>query len=394
MNTLGKNKYYHDFVFKKFFSEAQTVIVVAHVIETSEEFLMSLNKNIGISLLIPKISSMQQDSYNKLKSSIPIQMINKEDINAHNIQLLDYFEQIVGNNSFVICDIGGYFSGVLLELGERFNGTLLGIVEDTENGVNKYKKALEDINAKKQKISYPIISVAQSPLKECEDYLVGKEICLKSEIFLSRNEIPIFGKKVLVLGFGKIGRSAAITFRERGTYVTVIDTNPIRQALAVSYGFRTGQLEAELNNCDIILGATGNHCIGNREISKIKNRKVYIFSVTSPDDEFDSYNRLMQSGRIDADNNLVITNELNGEIVFVHNGSAINFKESRSILSNNIKLVQSELCVSLCKIQEFEKGKISEISKETRERLAAYWLYEQNYREEIQHAGFMFDGKK
>ncbi|CAM4901943.1 unnamed protein product [Rotaria socialis] len=116
-------------------------------------------------------------------------------------------------------DIGGYFAPYLAELGNKDSyprlWKLLGIVEDTENGHQKYHDAKQSLP---RNVTHPrIYSVARSQMKMTEDYNVGKSLVraadtiLRQTLDLRLEDHPVVG----VIGFGKIGNSIAIHMRQQ-----------------------------------------------------------------------------------------------------------------------------------------------------------------------------------
>ena len=71
---------------------------------------------------------------NVLCDYVLIFKISKKEIIKKPVNLLKLVNKNVGNNSFAVMDMGGYFSYPYGQLFDFFNGKLVGIVEDTENG--------------------------------------------------------------------------------------------------------------------------------------------------------------------------------------------------------------------------------------------------------------------
>lgn len=130
----------------------------------------------------------------------------------------------------MLLDVGGYFAATLIDVCARFSGEIVGVVEGTENGFRRYLDL--------EKPPCPIFSVARSPLKRPEDYLVGQSIVFSTEALMrSRGDI-LHGREACVIGFGKLGSSIARTLHTKNVRVTVYDDDPIRMAQVMSQGFR------------------------------------------------------------------------------------------------------------------------------------------------------------
>lgn len=119
-----------------------------------------------------------------------------------------------GHHQLLFLDIGGYFAPPIDSLSSLLGDRLFGIVEDTENGHQKYDKYVETIKQRGRSIPCPIFSVARSPLKEPEDYLVGQSILFSIERVLRAHNSLLTNKIVLVIGYGKIGKSISSRLRK------------------------------------------------------------------------------------------------------------------------------------------------------------------------------------
>lgn len=112
-----------------------------------------------------------------------------------------------------------------------FSGRILGVVEDTENGLRRYLSL--------PKTPCPVYSVARSPLKDPEDFLVGQSVVFSAEALIRERGGILNGRPACVIGFGKVGSSIARMLHAKNVPVTVCDTDPVRMAQALAQGFRT-----------------------------------------------------------------------------------------------------------------------------------------------------------
>ena len=78
-----------------------------------------------------------------------------------------------GKIKTILLDIGGYFASIA----QIPNLPIECIIEDTENGIQKYENVIDQIE-------YPLFSVARNPLKKNEDYLVGADIVFGTDYIL------------------------------------------------------------------------------------------------------------------------------------------------------------------------------------------------------------------
>jgi adenosylhomocysteinase len=266
----------------------------------------------------------------------------------------------------VLLDVGGYFTPALDHLCERFSGRIVGVVEDTENGHQRYL-ALDTPPC-------PVFSVARSPLKQPEDYLVGQSCAFSAEALMRAvGDLPI-GRPVAVIGFGKLGRAAAATLQVKGSVVRVFDTDPVRatQALATGYVVAASCAEA-IAGAGLVVCATGNHALGFDDFTKLANG-AHIATVTSSEDELDL------TGLTDfytavpvADH--VTRYETIGHYFYLHNGgNAVNFIHG-AVVGPFIHLVQAEILAAAARLTD---GALAaghhEMTTADRQTIAATWL--------------------
>jgi adenosylhomocysteinase len=152
-----------------------------------------------------------------IKSWCNVLQTNREELKQDSV--IDFIGQIVQNDTFAIIDIGGYFVPKVDKIQSAFKGQLLKVIEDTENGYQKYVRSLEQHN-----ISVPVLSVARSSLKIEEDYLVGHEIVVKSEMFLADYGTTFLGKKYWLSDLEKLEQvSQKIGISEEPLYMWQIN---------------------------------------------------------------------------------------------------------------------------------------------------------------------------
>lgn len=344
---------FFDNILKKFNlshkNEQLSFIVVAHIVPTLPFFLRALNKWGNVSVVVPKSSKSNdkvlKENIGSKENPVLIEKILLDEVkdlgkekkrewfkNEKNIEL--FLKRDVKAGKFLIIDIGGYFAPLQHYIHEKFNGNFLGIVEDTENGHQKYEEALKKNG---DKTCAPIISVARSELKETEDYNVGKSIVEASDAILRKNSHTILErmKIVGVIGFGKIGRSIALHLRQKNLRnIIVYDINPITQAKASSLGFKVVNKTKLLRKSDMIFCATGRLSLSGIDFFILKDN-VFISSCTSADDEFNKElfdkiaSRDHEKEKESKERNISkyrYSNHYSKKVVnLLHDGDAVNF---------------------------------------------------------------------
>lgn len=174
-----------------------SVVAVSHIIPSSESYILSLQENFNLIGIIPKPNSINARTKALLRGKgIPIlSQFTRESITSDPSELSDYLDKY---NNICMVDIGGYFSESIGSIKKSLGKKLLGVVEDTENGHQKYEKNLPD--------NLRIVSVARSPLKSFEDQLVGNGVAHAAETVLRDLNTLITYKSCGIIGYGKVGR--------------------------------------------------------------------------------------------------------------------------------------------------------------------------------------------
>ncbi|CAF0776076.1 unnamed protein product [Adineta steineri] len=297
----------------------------------------------------------------------------------------------------LIMDIGGYFAPCLSVLAKpdklKRKFKLLGIVEDTENGHQKYHHAIENLRSiEGSTFKQPnIFSVARSRMKMTEDYNVGKSLVRAADSILRQSlDLRLEDHRVIgVLGFGKIGSSIAMHLRQQhiGT-VIVYDVNPEILLRASSYDFVICTKEQMLQQASFIFCATGNKALTYNDLLNISTdtKRLIIASCTSADDELDVHDGLehhkCKNSSADARSfSRYQLKRLNGElidVILLCDGNAVNFSY-RAVLGESIRSVQAAMIVCALNLQQMAvlnryNAGISTLTNEEEMRIARLWL--------------------
>lgn len=384
MSVIRSNNERASRVFKRIVDESSVergsfaLVVVQHVVPNSVPLFSAL-KDLGfLAGIIPKEKSTNLYTLNSLMDQgFTIIHSSRSKLCDENY-LKKEIKSKIGDRKLVILDIGGYFANSLTALADVFGSQMIGIVEDTENGHQKYERSLEELRIDRK---FPIYSVARSPLKEPEDFLVGQSVLYSAENLLRSHSALLTNKNVLVIGYGKIGKSIANSLAVRNVTVWVHDEDPIKCAQALAHGFSIPERETGIANADLIIGATGNRSLVEEDFYNLKHL-CFVCSVTSADDEFDFGNlrdvlnvqSTMRDGEIfhiDEGRYFYLLNE----------GNAVNFLHG-AVLGPYIYLVACELIACAIKLVkdegQCELEGIAEICSAERRNLALTWLSEFN----------------
>ena len=358
------------------YRNVDSVLVVMHANVEFLNFLTALAGVTRIAGVIPKASSKKFANLEALRRRYPIFDIDRSEILASPDQFIIAIDRLIKNERFAIIDMGGYFSHVALDLTKKFDEQIIGIVEDTENGHQKYDALIRQKRSCENLV--PVISVARSSLKEPEDSLVGQAIVFSAEAIMRAQGLVLLGKRVGVIGFGKIGRSIAFSLLSRGSRVDVFDSNPILLASALSLGFHTSSRSEFLRSADILFCATGNKSLSIADEDLFKSG-LHIFCATSSDDELSACLRY----KIDVASVSVRTHTckiyLKDKYVYIHNkGNSVNFVHG-AVVDSFIELVQGEIIYSIGSLYDAPRNTISHLPESDKRFIAERWISHHQY---------------
>ena len=157
----------------------------------------------------------------------------------------EYQENLASVRSFeadYLCDMGGELCVAYLDRTPPVKGAL----EATMSGLHLLKK---------HRLPFPVFDWNSIPLKDLHNrFHVGDSIW---PAFSHVTQMSLFGRRVLVVGQGPVGKGIAERARDLGAIVQVADLDPVRLLEARHLGFETVSLEEGLARCHIIVTATG-----------------------------------------------------------------------------------------------------------------------------------------
>lgn len=136
--VMGFDNFFHS-VLEFVPDNIERIVVVTHLVPGVDDFLLCLNSKIKIAAVIPKPNSINQEVLRNVASMVPVLRYTRDQIKTQPNEFLRVLSGYVEGYSFAIIDTGGYFSHVLFDLVSKPNLRLIGIVEDTENGHQKYE---------------------------------------------------------------------------------------------------------------------------------------------------------------------------------------------------------------------------------------------------------------
>ncbi len=127
-----------------------------------------------------------------------------------------------------------------------------GVTEETTTGVLR----LYQFEAQGE-LPFPAINVNDSVTKSKFDNKYGTRHSLIDGINRG-TDVLIGGKKVLICGYGDVGKGCAESLAGQGARVTVTEIDPINALQALMDGFDVRTVEEAIGESDIVITSTGN----------------------------------------------------------------------------------------------------------------------------------------
>jgi adenosylhomocysteinase len=181
----------------------------------------------------------------------------------------------------MILDDGGDLTNMVFDQFPELAKGINGLSEETTTGVHRLYERM-----KNGTLVMPAINVNDSVTKSKFDNKYG---CRESAVDAVRRatDTMLAGKRVVVCGYGDVGKGTASSFKGAGSIVTVTEIDPICALQAVMDGFEVKKLENVVANADIVITTTGNKDIIRGEHFKSMRDKVIVCNIGHFDNEID-----------------------------------------------------------------------------------------------------------
>lgn len=181
----------------------------------------------------------------------------------------------------MILDDGGDLTNMVLDRYPELAVAIKGLSEETTTGVHRLYERV-----KNGTLPMPAINVNDSVTKSKFDNKYG---CRESAVDAIRRatDTMLAGKRVVVAGYGDVGKGTAASFRGAGSIVTVTEIDPICALQAAMDGFEVKRLETVIGQADVVITATGNKDIIREEHFRALKDKAIVCNIGHFDNEID-----------------------------------------------------------------------------------------------------------
>jgi adenosylhomocysteinase len=161
----------------------------------------------------------------------------------------------------------------------KISESVKGVTEETTTGVLRLYQF-----AAAGDLAFPAINVNDSVTKSKFDNKYGCRHSLIDGINRGTDAL-IGGKKVLICGYGDVGKGCAESVKGQGARVVVTEIDPINALQALMEGFDVKRVEDVIADADIVVTATGNKDIITLEHMKAMKDQAILGNIGHFDNE-------------------------------------------------------------------------------------------------------------
>ena len=174
-----------------------------------------------------------------------------------------------GKGPNMLLDDGGDLTLRILDKYPEMVDSIKGVSEETTTGVHRLEKLFSE-----GKLPFPAINVNDSVTKSKFDNKYGCRESLADGLKRA-TDIMLAGKKVVICGYGDVGKGCAQSMQGYGAQVFVTEIDPICALQAAMEGFSVVDMDDACKYGDIFVTATGNkHVVNKNHMVDMKNNAI------------------------------------------------------------------------------------------------------------------------
>ena len=273
----------------------------------------------------------------------------------------------------MILDDGGDLTNMVFDKYPELAKGIKGLSEETTTGVHRLYERM-----KNGTLLVPAINVNDSVTKSKFDNKYG---CRESAVDAVRRatDVMLAGKRVVVCGYGDVGKGTAASFRGAGAIVSVTEIDPICALQAAMEGYEVKTLDTLVETADIVITTTGNRdIVQEKHFMKMKDKTI-VCNIGHFDNEIDMawLNKAYGNTKYEVKPQVDIYNINGNEIIILAEGRLVNLGCATGhpsfVMSNsfsNQTLAQIELWTN----SEAYKNEVYTLPKKLDEKVAALHL--------------------
>ena len=220
----------------------------------------------------------------------------------------------------MILDDGGDLTNLVLDKYPELVKEIKGLSEETTTGVHRLYERV-----KNGTLPIPAINVNDSVTKSKFDNKYG---CKESAVDAIRRatDVMMAGKRVVVAGYGDVGKGTVASFSGAGAIVTVCEIDPICALQAAMDGYEVKKMNSVISNADIVVTATGNKDILKENHFRQMKDKAIVCNIGHFDNEIDMswLNENYGDTKIEIKPQVDLYNIDNKEVIILAEGRLVN----------------------------------------------------------------------
>ncbi len=220
----------------------------------------------------------------------------------------------------MILDDGGDLTNLVLDKYPDLVKEIKGLSEETTTGVHRLYERM-----KNGTLPLPAINVNDSVTKSKFDNKYG---CKESAVDAIRRatDVMMAGKRVVVAGYGDVGKGTVASFSGAGAIVTVCEVDPICALQAAMDGYEVKKMISVISNSDIVVTATGNKDILKEAHFRSMKDKTIVCNIGHFDNEIDMawLNENYGSSKIEIKPQVDIYTIEDKEVIVLAEGRLVN----------------------------------------------------------------------
>jgi adenosylhomocysteinase len=220
----------------------------------------------------------------------------------------------------MILDDGGDLTNLVLDKYPELVKEIKGLSEETTTGVHRLYERM-----KNGTLPLPAINVNDSVTKSKFDNKYG---CKESAVDAIRRatDVMMAGKRVVVAGYGDVGKGTVASFSGAGAIVTVCEVDPICALQAAMDGYEVKKMSTVISNADIVVTATGNKDILKEKHFRLMKDKAIVCNIGHFDNEIDMawLNKNYGSSKIEIKPQVDIYTIEEKEVIILAEGRLVN----------------------------------------------------------------------
>ncbi len=273
----------------------------------------------------------------------------------------------------MILDDGGDLTNMVFDKYPELTAEIKGLSEETTTGVHRLYERMQNGT-----LVMPAINVNDSVTKSKFDNKYG---CRESAVDAVRRatDVMLAGKRVVVCGFGDVGKGTAASFKGAGAIVTVTEIDPICALQAAMEGYEVKKLDTVIENADIIITTTGNfNIVQGSHFEKMKDKTI-VCNIGHFDNEIDMawLNKKYGATKYEVKPQVDVYNVNGNEIIILAEGRLVNLGCATghpSFVMSNSFSNQTLAQIELWKYSEKYGNEVYTLPKHLDEKVAALHL--------------------